>query len=64
MLQFGADKNAIDKYGETPNEIGESETVQDSSIVIDNHVFMRRSVQNFWDQYSNAIRFSNELHVL
>jgi len=47
LIQFGADKNAIDKYGETPKEVGESKTLLDSSVVIDNHAFMRRSVQNF-----------------
>jgi hypothetical protein len=48
LIQFGADKNAIDRYGETPKEVGECVAVSNLSNNVENHDFMRKSVLNFW----------------
>jgi hypothetical protein len=47
LIQFGADKDAIDRYGETPKEAGECVAVSNLSNNVENHDFMRKSVLNF-----------------
>jgi hypothetical protein len=42
LIQSGADKNAIDRYGETPKEVGVA--VSNSSNKIKIHVFKQKSV--------------------